>query len=400
MELTDIKSKLQGYAQHAENIAQLCTSEEQTKISLINPYIELLGYDVRNPRAVRLEYFADVPGGRGEKIDYAIMRDDEPVILVEAKSTNVTLQDKSSVQLARYFMATPSAQLAIHTNGIMYYWYAADDGNTTAHKLADKPFLIHNVLKPTDTELDWLYSVYAGRYDVDALSERALATTARTQVRQWIERTLKNVDEDFARYLVQAIGLGRRTPTTVERVRVAAQHAFSDALRDRLQATLNRAAEGGVTEDASASRQVTQPNRDAADAADEILILESGEVLRASERPRAWRIGNLPWQREKNATQVMLAVVSAMVRRDRRRDDPQAMVEAAPSLLFEESKGVGVPVPQLDGLRCNTAIGNRVKNIALMKLLEQIDIDPKSDSPWNGTDPIEWWIPSNEKRGK
>ena len=46
------------------------------------PFIQALGYNVFNPVEVAPEFTADVAGLKGEKVDYAIMMDDQPIILI------------------------------------------------------------------------------------------------------------------------------------------------------------------------------------------------------------------------------------------------------------------------------------------------------------------------------
>ena len=51
----------------------------------------MLDYDVFNPMEFVPEYVADVGTKKGEKVDYAIMNDGKPVILIECKSVKDTL---------------------------------------------------------------------------------------------------------------------------------------------------------------------------------------------------------------------------------------------------------------------------------------------------------------------
>ncbi len=64
-----------------------------------------MGYDVFNPLEFCPEYTADVGIKKGEKVDYAVIIDGEPLILIEAKSVSKKL-DKHSSQLFRYFVTT------------------------------------------------------------------------------------------------------------------------------------------------------------------------------------------------------------------------------------------------------------------------------------------------------
>ena len=390
--LADLKVELESYARHKADIAPLCRNEEQTKISLVNPYLEVLGYDVRDPRSVQVEYRADVPGGKGEKVDYAILHDGSPSILIEAKPANFPLPQHATVQLARYFVHTP-ATLAVLTNGVEYRWFAARPGNTG--EIADAPILTHDVLNPGDAELSWLHDITQSRFNAVALVERTNEERARTLIRDWFERALREPpDGAFARYLCKTLDLGIATKPVRERVRKAATLAFNDALNENLQTTLDRAAS------ATRSGKRDQPTPAMDDvgtrtaAAEDTLSLPTGEVLRTSRLARAWRIGEGPWIRERNAKEVFLAIVGAIVQRDRRRSSPDKLASIAPGHLFTDAGSRRDPVPGAEGLWLLTGISNKNKDAALKQIIAGADPDPSAGSRWNGNSEIEWWLPT------
>lgn len=81
--MADIESKLQELIGKIKLYKDKITNEEATKNSLIVPLFELLDYDVRNPIEFIPEYVADVGTKRGEKVDYAIVLNNKPQILIE-----------------------------------------------------------------------------------------------------------------------------------------------------------------------------------------------------------------------------------------------------------------------------------------------------------------------------
>lgn len=83
-----------------------------------------------------------------EKVDYAIIRDWEPVILIEAKWCDEKL-DKHDSQLFRYFCAT-KAKFAILTNGIIYKFYTDIEN---INKMDEKPFWIFDLLNPKENQV-------------------------------------------------------------------------------------------------------------------------------------------------------------------------------------------------------------------------------------------------------
>ena len=60
---------------------------------------------------------------KGEKVDYAIMQNNEVIILIECKQAKDNLNDANMSQLYRYFAVTKS-RIAILTNGINYLFFS------------------------------------------------------------------------------------------------------------------------------------------------------------------------------------------------------------------------------------------------------------------------------------
>ena len=88
MELNDeLKKVSEKIADKKDNIK----TEEATKTAFILPFLKALGYDIFDPTEVVPEFTADVGTKKGEKVDYAVMMDDEPIILMECKSCGYDL---------------------------------------------------------------------------------------------------------------------------------------------------------------------------------------------------------------------------------------------------------------------------------------------------------------------
>lgn len=117
-------------------------TEEATKNALIMPFFTILGYDVFDPQEFVPEFVCDVGTKKGEKIDYAVMDNGEPIILIEAKRAGMKLQKQQQGQLYRYFSVN-RARIAILTNGLQYNIYS--DINSP-NVMDDDPFFSFNVL--------------------------------------------------------------------------------------------------------------------------------------------------------------------------------------------------------------------------------------------------------------
>lgn len=101
------------------------------------PFINALGYNVFDPSEVVPEFICDIGTKKGEKIDYAIMRDGKPIILIECKHVASDLNINYASQLFRYFHVT-EARIAILTNGLIYRLFTDLE---QPNKMDERPFL-------------------------------------------------------------------------------------------------------------------------------------------------------------------------------------------------------------------------------------------------------------------
>ena len=81
----DLKDKLRLLSEKIISSKERIQTEEATKNAFIMPFIQHLGYDVFDPNEVIPEYITDIGTKKGEKIDYAICKDGNPLILIECK---------------------------------------------------------------------------------------------------------------------------------------------------------------------------------------------------------------------------------------------------------------------------------------------------------------------------
>ena len=117
----DFKDAIKLLAERINKHKELVQTEEATKHSFVMPFIQALGYDVFDPFEVVPEFVADLGIKKGEKVDYAILKDGVPLILTECKHWKAGLDPHNS-QLFRYFHTT-KAKFAILINGLETRFY-------------------------------------------------------------------------------------------------------------------------------------------------------------------------------------------------------------------------------------------------------------------------------------
>ena len=81
-QLRKIREDISQFADYLE------ANEAATRTILIDPLLRSLGWEVADPTQVRLEFGITKLGGGKKFADYALMKDDEPVAVIEAKRLN------------------------------------------------------------------------------------------------------------------------------------------------------------------------------------------------------------------------------------------------------------------------------------------------------------------------
>jgi len=132
----DLIDRIKDLASRIPKQIEYIQTEEATKNAFVMPFINALGYDVFDPAEVIPEFTANVGSKKGEKIDYAINKAGDIVILIECKRSEADLHQDHAPQLYRDFSAT-EARFTILTNSIDYEFYSDIDG---LNKKDSKPF--------------------------------------------------------------------------------------------------------------------------------------------------------------------------------------------------------------------------------------------------------------------
>lgn len=225
----DFIDQLKQFSKRVESMRDSLQTEEATKTAIIMPFFAMLGYDVFNPQEFVPEFTADVGIKKGEKVDYAIINNGEPAILIECKSINENL-DRHDSQLFRYF-GTTTAKFAILTNGIFYKFYTdLDDPN----KMDKDPFLTINILDIRDNQVPELKKFCKSVFDVDAISSTASELKYAHEFKSLFTKQLDSPSDDFIRFFLQNCYSGAKTQNVLERFRPILKKALNDLVSEMM----------------------------------------------------------------------------------------------------------------------------------------------------------------------
>ncbi|WP_104088890.1 MULTISPECIES: type I restriction endonuclease [unclassified Cryobacterium] len=236
------------------NQREAIQTEEATKNAFIMPFIStILGYDVFNPLEVVPEFTADVGVKKGEKVDYAIMRDGEVQILIECKKSTEALKIEHASQLFRYFAVT-NARIAVLTNGEIYQFYTDLDA---PNRMDEKPFLVLDLMDIDETLIPELRKLTKDVFDLDSIINSAEELKYIGQIKRTIAAQFTEPEDDWIRFFTTRVYDGAFTQKVREQftslVTKSTKQFLNDQVNDRLKTALggsnfsgSSAAEGDV----------------------------------------------------------------------------------------------------------------------------------------------------------
>ncbi|MDD3043423.1 MAG: type I restriction endonuclease [Methanosarcinaceae archaeon] len=218
-------------------------TEEATKNALVMPLINILGYNVFNPSEVVPEYTADFGTKKGEKVDYAIFKDGNPVILIECKNIDADLDRVHASQLFRYFSVT-EAKIGILTNGIVYRFYTDLD---SPNKMDEKSFLEINLMEIKEPLIQELKRFKKESFDIDDLAPIACDMKYTREIKQILSNETNSPSEDFVKFFAKQVHNGPFTQKVRENFTGITKNAFSQFINEKINERLKFA----MSEDSS-----------------------------------------------------------------------------------------------------------------------------------------------------
>lgn len=260
----DLLDQLHVLAKRAKQSADHLTNEEATKMTLIAPFIQLLGYDIFNPAEVMPEYSADFPDIKsGERVDYAIVEKGIPKILVEAKPFKTNLKDTEKGQLARYFHVT-EARVAILTNGRIYQFYTDLDNSNTMDR---DPFAEVDLFDLANAPIKELKKLTKPVFDLVGLLESAERLKYLGRVKEEIKKEFNDPSEWLVKEMAGRVHSGKRVTTVIQDqfkpiVEEAIQSIINDRINDRLKSAIEAEEKSKNDEDNSISDEASRIEND------------------------------------------------------------------------------------------------------------------------------------------
>ena len=268
----DFTESIKQFSERVSMLKDTVSTEEATKMSLVVPLFQILGYDVFNPSEFCPEYVADVGIKKGEKVDYAILDNGQPTILIECKSCSEQL-DKHSSQLFRYFGASP-AKFGILTNGIIYRFFTDLE---ESNKMDLVPFLEINMLNLKDSSINELKKFAKENFDKEKIFSTAEELKYSSLIKGLLSREYETPSENFIRFILSDIYEGQKNQKIIEKFTPVVKRAFSSFVNEIVNSKISSALADDYDKDEESEPEIKEPVSKIVTTEDEI---ESFYIIR------------------------------------------------------------------------------------------------------------------------
>lgn len=232
MELSDILS----LAERVRNALPQNLNEANTKTSLIMPLLQAMGYDVFDHNEVALEYTSEYGTKKGEKVDIAILRDGEPIILIECKSLGSVLDAEKCSQLFRYFTVKPEVRIGILTNGQKYLFFSDLERQNV---MDSKPFMEIDLLNFNERVLPELQKLTKEAWDLDSALSSAETLKYTRAVKLLVSQDMQDPSESIVRHYAGQCYEGKITHKIIEMFIPIIKRAYSEHISDLITKRLS-----------------------------------------------------------------------------------------------------------------------------------------------------------------
>ncbi len=221
-----LEEKIADLAQRLPKLAEHLKTEEATKNALVMPFIAALGYDIFDPQEVVPEFSVHT-GMIREKVDYAIVRDGEVILLIECRRIAIDVRKEKISRLCRCFSAT-GAKVAIVTNGAHYRCFSSGLEETDK-EMGEQPFLEFDLLDPRPETRRELEKLGKDRFD----PQRDLGVSDEVidirEIKRILATQFANPAEELVRFFFSRVKPGEPfTATEIEQFRPLVSRAFSE----------------------------------------------------------------------------------------------------------------------------------------------------------------------------
>ncbi|QIB35005.1 type I restriction enzyme HsdR N-terminal domain-containing protein [Ancylobacter pratisalsi] len=231
----EFRASLISFGERALKVRDHLKNEEATKVALILPFIALLGYDDRDPVEVAAEHAADFSEKYRNRVDYAILRNMEPIIAVECKGAGNGKKDDRG-QLKSYFNACRTVKLGVLSDGYCYEFFVDSE---EPNLMDDEPFLSLHAEelakgRISESVLDALFGLTKVHFDPETIGDNARKSLTQRAFSDYLTAQFQEPSVEFTRFLLKENAIKHVRTQAIDAYRNIAKSAIDDVVTSNI----------------------------------------------------------------------------------------------------------------------------------------------------------------------
>ncbi|EHK4067794.1 endonuclease [Listeria monocytogenes] len=241
MDFDNYKNSLNIIIERLETIKRTIKTEEATKITLVLPFFQALNYDIFNPQEFVPDYTADSDIIIGETVDYAIMKDGNPTILINVKPIDKSLQKHDS-QLFSSF-GTSNTKIGILTNGDEYLFFTDLD---EPNKMDSAPFLSFCLSTIEEKQISELSKFHKDNFNMNSILKATLDLKHMERIRYFLHSEFNSPSKESISFILNSFYTGRKKHSVIKRFSPMIKQSMHQFITDEVNNKLNTALNSSI----------------------------------------------------------------------------------------------------------------------------------------------------------
>ena len=213
--------------QQVQRFKHQVPNKEAAKLAFVIPFLECLGYDVRDPYEVKPGFSLGTDSEAAKRVDFCVMVNNAPAFLLACENPNLPLVVSQS-PLPESFATFP-CKFAILTDGIEYQFYSdlEQDG-----QLDDLPFFSLDLENISTTQADDLSRFQKHIFNTKEILVAVTTLKFRRDLKEALYQELVNPSEEFIFHILKSIKIGRVTQKLIEAYRPDVKECIRETLEE------------------------------------------------------------------------------------------------------------------------------------------------------------------------
>lgn len=261
----DLSAQLDALRASAEEQRSMLDGQKRTEHALVLPLFQALGYDPFDVRHVEPNYEIGLSGQGMEAVDYALKRENRPLLFVQCEDAGTDLDAFEGSFLFRHFEQLPVDVVAF-TNGLHYRFYAHLGPNISVD---ERPFLTFDLMEEAPDQVEQLRALARPVFDAESVLSDAYVRTCSRMLRSYFALQRQSPDDRLVRFLATQVYDAEVTDHVVARFRPVVRGVLKELAGGRADGASRRVGDQGTAPVGDGSPGTTSLGEKAAGASSE-----------------------------------------------------------------------------------------------------------------------------------